>query len=156
MTSTYSEKLRDPRWQKKRLGILTRDDWTCQRCGDKETTLVVHHRYYNQRRTDPWDYPDGALITWCENCHQEEHDAQASVERDLIWNLRFGGAFNDQLSFLGEVFPHIACPLSKEQWMVLEHHFMRLVWSLDDKDRYEALRAEWQALVKERGFHPDK
>lgn len=27
---TYAEKLKDPRWQKRRLEIFERDDWTCQ------------------------------------------------------------------------------------------------------------------------------
>jgi len=27
---TYSEKLKDPRWQKKRLEILSRDNFTCE------------------------------------------------------------------------------------------------------------------------------
>ena len=31
----YSEKLKDPRWQKKRLEILERDNFRCQYCGDK-------------------------------------------------------------------------------------------------------------------------
>lgn len=31
---TYSQKLRDPRWQKKRLEILERDSFTCQHCHD--------------------------------------------------------------------------------------------------------------------------
>lgn len=42
----YSDKLKDPRWQKKRLEILTRDEWTCQICFDTESTLVVHHQKY--------------------------------------------------------------------------------------------------------------
>jgi len=30
---TYGEKLKDPRWQKKRLGLLEKADWTCLFCG---------------------------------------------------------------------------------------------------------------------------
>lgn len=33
--SDYSQKLLDPRWQRKRLEILQRDDFTCQVCSDK-------------------------------------------------------------------------------------------------------------------------
>jgi 5-methylcytosine-specific restriction endonuclease McrA len=70
--SYYMSLLRDPRWQKKRLKIMDRDKWNCIRCGDKSSTLNVHHEYY-QRGLKPWDYPDSALITLCEPCHQSEH-----------------------------------------------------------------------------------
>lgn len=65
----YSEKLKDPRWQKKRLEILNRDKWCCRACGDKESTLHVHHKYYITDR-EPWEYPDICLVSLCENCHQ--------------------------------------------------------------------------------------
>jgi 5-methylcytosine-specific restriction endonuclease McrA len=70
---SYSEKLKDPRWQKKRLEILERDKWTCQACGDKETTLNVHHKIYYANK-NPWDYEDDILITLCEDCHKYEKD----------------------------------------------------------------------------------
>lgn len=72
MPKTYSDKLRDPRWQKKRLEILERDGWKCKGCGDKKSTLNVHHLYYEAYK-DPWDYPDKALKTLCEKCHEDEH-----------------------------------------------------------------------------------
>ena len=65
---TYKEKLLDPRWQKKRLFILERDNWTCQICKDTETSLHVHHRWYEKNR-NPWDYPNEAFTTLCEKCH---------------------------------------------------------------------------------------
>ena len=67
----YSDLLRDPRWQKKRLQILERDDFTCQGCGDKENTLHVHHKYYTYGKK-PWEYSDQILITLCNNCHLTE------------------------------------------------------------------------------------
>lgn len=65
---TYAEKLKDPRWQKKRLEILERDSFTCRHCGDKEKELHVHHAYY-ERGMDPWDYKDHMLFTLCKYCH---------------------------------------------------------------------------------------
>jgi len=67
---TYAEKLKDPRWQKKRLKVLNRDEFTCQCCGDSKSTLHVHHFLYEK---NPWDVEDHALITICEKCHQFEH-----------------------------------------------------------------------------------
>lgn len=63
---TYSEKLKDPRWQKKRLKVLQRDKFSCQYCYDKETTLHVHHMVY---KNNPWDVSLNNLITLCKNCH---------------------------------------------------------------------------------------
>lgn len=83
MSTDYSDKLRDPRWQKKRLEIFERDDWTCQSCFNSESTLVVHHRRYIADR-DPWDYPDSLLITLCENCHGDERVNLRDASDSLI------------------------------------------------------------------------
>lgn len=63
---TYSEKLKDPRWQKRRLEILQRDNWTCIKCGENKEELHVHHLEYYE---DPWLAPDGQLETVCKYCH---------------------------------------------------------------------------------------
>jgi hypothetical protein len=68
MSKTYWEKLKDPRWQKKRLEIMERDKFTCQHCSSSEKTLNVHHKFY-KKRAEPWDYEDWQLITLCEDCH---------------------------------------------------------------------------------------
>lgn len=64
----YWEKLKDPRWQKKRLEIMERDKFTCQHCWSTEKTLNVHHKFY-KKKAEPWDYEDWQLITLCEDCH---------------------------------------------------------------------------------------
>jgi hypothetical protein len=64
----YSEKLRDPRWQKKRLKIMERDGFTCLCCGDSKSTLNVHHKQYSG---NPWEADDEALETLCEPCHEK-------------------------------------------------------------------------------------
>lgn len=69
--SEYSEKLKDPRWQKKRLKILERDNFICQDCRDKKKTLHIHHKLYFKDK-EPWDIPDEYLITLCEECHENE------------------------------------------------------------------------------------
>lgn len=91
---TYSEKLRDPRWQKLRLQILERDEWTCQICSDKESTLNVHHRYYLHGK-DPWEYPPEALETLCEDCHRSETENRHNIEQMLLFYLRQKFSAND-------------------------------------------------------------
>ena len=67
---TYSEKLKDPRWQKKRLEILERDGWACRHCGSSTTTLNVHHVVYHSKR-NPWEYDQDELMALCDLCHTE-------------------------------------------------------------------------------------
>ncbi len=76
--SQYAEKLKDPRWQRKRLTILARDEFTCRDCGSEDKTLHVHHCLY-RNNLDPWDYRDEELRTLCEECHQK----RASIEHDV-------------------------------------------------------------------------
>jgi hypothetical protein len=66
---TYGEKLRDPRWQKKRLEILQRDNWQCVECGETNKTLHVDHKFY-EKGEDPWDCPDDLLQSLCVDCHE--------------------------------------------------------------------------------------
>lgn len=66
---TYSNKLKSPKWQKKRLDILNRDSFTCQMCGDTETELHVHHNKYIG---EPYNTPDEFLQTFCKHCHEIE------------------------------------------------------------------------------------
>lgn len=65
-TKTYSEKLKSPKWQKKRLEVLNRDDFTCQHCGDTETELHVHHLKYSG---EPHEATLENLLTLCKDCH---------------------------------------------------------------------------------------
>lgn len=69
---TYSERLKNPKWQRKRLEIMERDGFACVKCGNKKETLNVHHVRY-KRNTDPWDYSNINLITLCVSCHGVEH-----------------------------------------------------------------------------------
>jgi hypothetical protein len=67
---TYAQKLKDPRWQKRRLHILEQRGWKCERCRDDKTTLHVHHKKY---RGQPWEALDNDLEVLCEPCHSGKH-----------------------------------------------------------------------------------
>lgn len=87
MAGDYTQKLKDPRWQRKRLEILQRDNWTCQLCRATDMTLHVHHRRYI-RGHEPWDYEDGLLVTLCEECHRSETDCARESMGKLIDQLQ--------------------------------------------------------------------
>lgn len=72
MAKTYFEKLKDPRWQKKRLERLEKSHWSCDSCGDTHATLNVHHKAYFKGR-EPWEYEVDQLSALCEECHKEAH-----------------------------------------------------------------------------------
>lgn len=79
----YSELLKDPRWQKRRLEIMQRDNFTCQKCGNGLTSgvpLNVHHYVYHKGYL-PWEYPDKDLITLCRDCHHKLHEDKHNTPR---------------------------------------------------------------------------
>lgn len=97
---TYAEKLKDPRWQKKRLEILERDDFSCRSCGSDAKELHVHHLIYLKGK-EPWEYKNEHLVTLCKKCHENENEfskisqdklIQMFVEKgfigDSFWTLR--------------------------------------------------------------------
>lgn len=92
---TYAEKLKDPRWQKKRLDILSRDNWICLLCEEPGKTLHVHHRVYEYGK-DPWDYEDGNFDTLCVECHEYEEGFRVSV-REKINQLYSKGVPGQQI-----------------------------------------------------------
>jgi len=79
---TYAEKLRDPRWQKRRLELLQAADWTCQICLSKTDTLHVHHGCY-RRNTEPWEYPDRVMHVYCDECHGMAQRLMEDVHEQL-------------------------------------------------------------------------
>lgn len=101
--SEYSNKLLDPRWQKKRLEILNRDEFVCQRCYDNESTLHVHHLYYEAGK-EPWEYEQKDLITLCSDCHEYEKEARTEYEKMLLTLLKKNGFMSDDVYFIVEGF----------------------------------------------------
>lgn len=101
---TYSEQLKDPRWQKRRLEILNRDSFTCRQCECNYKPLHVHHLGY-KKDGYLWEVHDDQLITFCEDCHKhitERYEyAQSllrifSIDHDLM--LEAGRLLNAVLS----------------------------------------------------------
>jgi glutaredoxin len=94
----YSEMLKDPRWQKKRLEILQRDGWACVYCEEDEKTLHVHHLRYRKGKK-PWEHEDTDLQTLCVDCHgrvsKEEARVKAAMDH-LLGDLHF-----DKMEMIG-------------------------------------------------------
>ena len=68
----YSEMLKSPLWQKRRLEIMERDKWKCCLCNTDDKQLHVHHTYYDSE-LNLWDYDDESMVTVCLDCHKNIH-----------------------------------------------------------------------------------
>ena len=86
---TYAEKLKDPRWQKKRLEVLTRDGWKCTNCHNSKENLHVHHLSYIWDK-NPWEYHLSNFKTLCKSCHEEE-EMYKSRFNSLVYDLQTMG-----------------------------------------------------------------
>jgi len=80
---SYSAMYRDPRWQKKRLEIMERDEFRCCSCGATDKTLNVHHAYYEKGKK-PWEYDNKMLLTLCEDCHEKWHEVMRRIHYELM------------------------------------------------------------------------
>jgi hypothetical protein len=74
---SYSEKLRDERWQRKRQNVREKANYKCQDCGSQEK-LEVHHCYYKYG-LEPWQYPIDSLRCLCSICHE----TRGKIEMEL-------------------------------------------------------------------------
>jgi hypothetical protein len=75
----YAEKLKSPKWQKKRLEVLERDEFRCLQCGSEDKTLHVHHLFY-EFGLDPWEYQTDSLETLCEDCHKTAEENKKEIK----------------------------------------------------------------------------
>lgn len=64
---------------------MQRENFTCQCCGDKDSTLNVHHTYY-EKGAMPWEYPSESLRCFCEICHELAQEQMTTMRR-LIGTL---------------------------------------------------------------------
>ncbi len=104
---TYAQLLRDPRWQRKRLEIMERDNYTCRRCEATDKTLNVHHTYY-EKGLMPWQYPNGSLYTFCEDCHKAEGAHKTEWDWKFVETFRRAGATNATLERLVYIMQDLA------------------------------------------------
>ncbi|HQV53958.1 MAG TPA: hypothetical protein PLX17_00505 [Chitinophagaceae bacterium] len=147
---TYVEKLKDPRWQKKRLEILSRDNFTCTNggCFDKTSTLHVHHLDYISGN-DPWDYPNEYFMTVCESCHDEINKERPVYEKEIIKQLRL--KLKD--TFIQSCAVQLFTSLTEEEL----HDLIYMLWEIKDfkKEIYNAVLNAYHE-VTERPIEPVK
>jgi hypothetical protein len=123
---SYSEKLKDPRWQAKRKHIVKRDQNKCRKCKESDLRLNVHHIIYIDN-IEPWEYDDRYLITLCDKCHEQQHkdiDTESCI-KDIMQQLVY--ITNEPIS---------------EIWKTLRF------WYCTNKSKYGYLGASIEAFQK--------
>lgn len=129
--SGYAEKFKDPRWQKRRLEIFNRDQFSCQECGDSKNQLQVHHLYYVN--ADPWDYPDSALVTLCASCHEAESEWLRDFQRELVQALKQAGAMAADFRKLAAAFNHArGTGIRDPEWSAIAFMLLQII---DDRNK---------------------
>jgi hypothetical protein len=83
---TYAEKLKHPKWQKKRLEILNRDRFKCTACHSDDIELHIHHKTYLRGR-EPWQYENDNLVTLCKFCHRITELLKEELIEVLIYDI---------------------------------------------------------------------
>lgn len=132
---TYWEKLKDPRWQKRRLEILQRAEFQCENCGDGSETLHVHHGYY-RKDLEPWEYPQESLWCLCESCH-------ADIQREL-------GELHERLAFMPPHMLYEVALVLSDFADAFPYHFV-----VKDEERFKreaADPASWRFARKNYGL----
>lgn len=119
----YKKLLASPKWQKKRLEILNRDNFTCKSCGNKDDQLHIHHTYYNFE-IKPWEYPSESLVTLCNSCHQYITDAKSELKRKIDAFAKTKEAL-DNLDFAASILMFIDTEsLEKEAKILYEKYIL--------------------------------
>ena len=144
----YKEQIKSPQWQRRRLEIMQRDDFTCQICGCKDKALNVHHTAYEQGKLI-WEYPDDTLITLCESCHEYEHMKDVSIN-ELLCSIKKRGVSNHEIhAFLLYIYTN----LSKGNHDVIRD-IIGDYWEPENDSPYIKLLAERRKEIS-NGTHTD-
>lgn len=120
--STYSELLKDPKWQLKKSEILIRDNGVCRFCGSSDRILHVHHIQYIQNRK-PWEYESKYLITLCDLCHEKETLYRKQQDKELTLNFANIGFSYSDIQKLNEL-------LSNKKKVKAVDEFRKFIFSL--------------------------
>jgi hypothetical protein len=151
----FLQQYKDIRWQKKRLEIFTRDNYTCQSCGAKENiSLNLHHKYY-RKNTPPWDYPDEALISLCEGCHKIEKDQSICFESCIELIKTHCNSFDICFleSFLDRIIKFDKNGLASFSWLMCvlkDKDFQEIIQYINKKYKNRSLKNQ-----KEVELHPE-
>jgi hypothetical protein len=140
----YALKLKDPRWQKKRLEVMELNNFTCSGCGETTKTLNVHHPFYEKDK-EPWEYQNEILMCVCDDCHKYEH----AIEEDIdyyVYLMKTGGFLHPksklrEVWFLLGMLAGAVTPVDDAIYIATDGAFARGVAKYFEKPVEEILNA---------------
>ena len=142
----YSEKLKDPRWQKLRLKVFERDNWECRWCNNTIATLTVHHLYYEKDK-EPWDYPLDAFLTVCEPCHKFDFEQRYIAEQKLLAELKRKGFSPASTMRIAESVQNLHAGLHNTALFAF-----LIEWLLTEKDIQKKMLKMYAQFLKENNL----
>lgn len=89
--SSYADKLRDPRWENRRMWFVRKHGAWCRSCKRKGIEFQVHHKVY-RKGVEPWDHTDDEMILLCRGCHLEWHQALQEFRGAVIGSIPVSSA----------------------------------------------------------------
>jgi hypothetical protein len=90
-------------WQLLQMKICQRDNWACVNCGQSDCYLHIHFKNVESGKK-PWEYPEDALVSLCEDCLAEERKLLGTALNSLSEAARS--------KFLASQIHDIACSMS--------------------------------------------
>jgi len=144
--SKWSSAYRDSRWQKLRLEVLSRDNWTCRRCGkgtDSGVSLNVHHAFYESGRA-PWEYEPDTLFTLCQDCHGKIHEELKRISLVFLETITKSGRDIKSFSLQAQGYLDALAGYERENasWSYTEGNRQGSVDVWDNPEEEEKARVE--------------
>jgi hypothetical protein len=146
---TYTEQLKHPKWQRKRLEMLEASGFKCTNCGTEEKTLHVHHKQYVRGRS-AWEYSATELQVLCEDCHTTTHDIKERLVAFLALNFHDIPMEEFTYGLLGgflSPFQLVSAEDMSEAWRLAQPSFDLgyLLAALGPEDMKDAVRRKIEA-----------
>jgi hypothetical protein len=96
-------------------------NFSCEICGDKESTLHIHHKQY-LKGYEPWDYKIDQLSCVCETCHEINHSKTDLLTLACSFAPLHGFANRDECAaiLIGLLDRTTSKPLDSEKQKIIE------------------------------------
>lgn len=137
----YQEKLKDKRWQKKRIAILNRDGCECRYCGEADRLNVHHINYIGE----PWDCPDNLLITLCNKCHEEEEAKLKTAKDSVFKHFRNAGLMANEMVQLAQGLKDSCISLTNNDYAI-----SIILYAISNKDLMSIANDLYEFSLKNR------
>lgn len=153
---SYTDQLKWSQWQRRKLEIFSRDNWTCKQCGATNVILNVHHKEY-KKNLKAWEYESELLVTLCKPCHQILHhpETQQSTINMLGNGIPDIKEVNDKITTLQEKLKENLPDSEIDDLLKGIDELLHLrasmydLWELQNKEGREKVRQE---IINESNF----